>query len=957
MGNGSSQPSQPPSSSVDFGAIARQEAERQRQAQIAWQQQQQAEQQWRQQQAEQQRQAEAAAAAAAEQQRQAAAAAAAAAEQQRQAAAEQQRQAAAAAAEQQRQAAAAAAAAAEQQRQAAAAAAAAAATQAAEARSVTDAAIALANEAIAIANTAIVVADEAIALGGPSVTAATTAKTDAGLAITAATAAKTSAEGATTVPVASAAKTAATDAKTKATAAKKAADDAKAGNVTAAEAKCKSPVLMTFTAKVEPNAAIPASGPVSPNVYWTIDSSGPNKEFISIPSMDKSGGNVSDALTYCGKVGKFLILYNNATKDRNIQYKILAVEKTNTDTYFKFNVENVGGTTGFTKANIRDGQDIFIRTSETQMISQGPSVASSTFKNACTDPKTSANCKPVCIPTDSAGNILYKEGTSMPNKIVESRNQWLANYYEYRPVRGIGDDGSVQYLPMDPSKTFVGAGTDCTEPCPPQDAGGIRPAFCRPPDPNWGQKPAEGQIGKCPLGCIKVEDPTSRRNTSACKYDKMTGYTCGAVCDFAADSECKKNIDCANCGGNEYTTRFPAGWKPTITRRMEEVYSRDDCNSKCKRATVDTCRNFLQIEQSGSYLESRCRKIGKSNKKVICGPISIKTRTGLVSGYDMCISCRSNKNLYAYFEYDKVWNKTTKQWDFINIREIFNPVSSWFEGDSNSLSEAGGDAGAGAGAGSSGGGGTNLRGSKPFGYQEDTDTRDARDSREMGKLQSSNNSKSISISSASLNAKRQENSAKVAAMKLQLDKLSNEYASLEDNVKWNKMQMDKAEKDCYDMNMKLKVAIRDYTKAETVSIKYGATIKDKKETEAANTNMYTIKQNTRATCDNYDSLKDKYMNSVNELNSLKNKINDLRSQYDKANASIGNGGGGGGGSGSGSGSLLSPIINIFFGDEANRDCSGQLGCGNGIDYSFPSPFNSARGGMFTPQPFYGGIRL
>ena len=311
----------------------------------------------------------------------------------------------------------------------------------------------------------------------------------------------------------------------------------------------------------------------------------------------------------------------------------------------------------------------------------------------------------------------------------------------------------------------------------------------------------------------------------------------------------------------------------------------------------------------------------------------------------MCITCRSNKNLYAYFEYDKVWNKTTKQWDFINIREITNPTSSWFEGDINSVTEAGGD----AGSGSSGGGGANLRGSKPSGYQEDRDTRGARDSRELGKLQSSNNSKSVSISSASLTAKRQEMSAKVAAMKLQLDKLTNEYASLEDNVKWNKMQMDKAEKDCYDMNVKLRIAIRDYTKAESVSIMY---IKDKKETDAANTLMYTINQKTREICDNYSSLKDKYMKSVNELNSLKNKISDLRAQYDKANASSGSGGGG-----SSSGSFLSPIINIFFGDEANRDCSGQLGCGNGVDYSFPSPFNSAVGGKFTPQPFYGGIRL
>jgi predicted nucleic acid-binding Zn-ribbon protein len=220
----------------------------------------------------------------------------------------------------------------------------------------------------------------------------------------------------------------------------------------------------------------------------------------------------------------------------------------------------------------------------------------------------------------------------------------------------------------------------------------------------------------------------------------------------------------------------------------------------------------------------------------------------------------------------------------------------------------------------------------------------------MGKIQSGTNSKSNSINSASQNAKRQEMTAKVNAMKIQLDKLTNEYNSLEDNVKWNKMQMDKAEKDCYDINVKFKLAIAEYTKAEVISIKSGSTIKDKNETEAANTRMYAIKQKAREICENYDSLKDKYMKSVNEMNSLKVKISDLRAKYNTASASVGGGGGSGG-------SFLSPIINIFFGDDANRDCSGQLGCGNGIDYSFPSPFNSSVGGKFTPQPFESGIRL
>jgi hypothetical protein len=303
-----------------------------------------------------------------------------------------------------------------------------------------------------------------------------------------------------------------------------------------------------------------------------------------------------------------------------------------------------------------------------------------------------------------------------------------------------------------------------------------------------------------------------------------------------------------------------------------------------------------------------------------------------------------------YFEYDKQWNKITKQWDFINIKEISSPASSWFEGDINSFSSGGSGAGSGEGT-----DGANLRGSKPSGYAEDKDSRDARDSREMGKLQTGENSKSVSISSASQNAQRQQTSAKIAAIKLKLDKMKNDYKDLIGNVKWNKMQMDKAEKDCYDINIKLKHAIREYSLAEAKSIRFGATTKEKKDTEAANTLMYTIKRKAKEICNNYDTLKNNYMKSVDEMNALKNKIDDLSKQYDNANADFDRSGGGGGGSMLGS--ALAPIINIFFGDDANRDCSGQLGCGKGVDYSFPSPFNSSKGGMFTPQPYYDGIRL
>ena len=817
------------------------------------------------------------------------------------------------------------------------------------------AATTIADEATTIANSAITVADEAIALGGPSVAAANTAKTSADAAKTAANTAKTAATAATTVDMAKTAKTSAEKAKTDATAAKTAADAAKKGNVDEAEKKCKSPVLMKFTAKAGPNAAVPATGPVSPNVYWISETvAGTTKQFILIPSVDKSSGNNTDALTYCGKIGKFLILYNNSNKERNIQYKIIGVERTNGNSYFKFNIESAGATPGFTKSNIVDGQDIFIRTSESQISSQAPMAASPTVKNPCTDPKTSSNCKRVCIPTDDSGNILYKEGTTIPIRIVKGSNQWLSNYYEYAPVKGVGSDGSLQYYPMDPTQTFVGAGTDCSQPCPPQNAGGVRASYCKPPDENYGKRPAPGEGGRCPVGCIKVDDPTSARNKSACKFDKMKGYTCDAVCDFKGNGSdsCKTNVDCKNCTGDEYITRFPVGWTPTITKNIDNLYTYNECKEKCRNPTQETVLHFLKLDQNGQYLENKCRKIGEN--KAVCEPISKQTPNGLVAGYDGCSGCSEKSGKYGHFEYEKKWDKDLKQWEFINIKEINDPPRSWFEDGS----------GAGAGVGGSGYGardggmgmGMGSFGARAGEYKRDGNMRGngsaggAGDSREMGKLQSGKDSKSFSIGSASQNAKMQEQQSKLEDMKLKINQLNNDYISLSENVKWNKMQMDKAEKDCNDINMKLKKAISDYSKAEAASINVGATIKQKKDTEAANTYMYSVKQKAQEICNNYNVLKDKYMKSVNEMKTRKNNIDDLKKKYDSYSASIGGGGSAGG-------SMLSPIINIFFGDDTNRDCSGHLGCGQGIDYSFPSPFNSSQEGKFVPKPYEDMIRF
>ena len=712
-----------------------------------------------------------------------------------------------------------------------------------------------------------------------------------------------------------------------------------------------------FTANTGAVPAAPAT-PADGSLYWVTEGL---KNYLILSKKDASSPPVSveSTLVYCARKDKFIILYDSdvVASRKLIQYKIIS--STIAATYVKYEVVIVLNTQGFSKTNITNRQTVYISTNSMQTLlaaNDGTTVA-----NPCSGPNPSANCKPVCIPTDASGNITYVSGsTTTPMNIFANNSQWGNNYFEYQDVRGIGSDGILLYYPMDPSKTFVGNGTNCQQPCPPKNAGGVRPSYCKAPDPNWGEKPAPGTPGRCPTGCTKVLDPTSRWNASACKFDKVLGTTCGAACDFKVGSECKKNTDCANCVGNEYITRFPVGWTPSITRSVEKVYSSDDCKEKCKKASKETALTFLQLDQSGGYLESRCRKIGTSGTKIICGPISNKTQTGMVSGYDMCITCKSNKEMYAYYEYKKEWNTTLKQWDFTNIVEISNPSSSWFEGDSNSFSSWD-SAGSGTGAGSgSGGGGTNLRGSKPSGYHEDRNTRYARDSREM---QTGEQSRSISISSASQNAQRQQIGAKVAALKLQIDKMNNEYASLVDNVKWNKMQMDKAEKDCYDINTKLRMAIKEYSVAEAISIRYGATTAQRKNTEAANTLMYTIKEKAREICNNYDNLKSKYMKSVSEMNVLKNKIGDTGKQYDNANADLdrmgGGGSGGSGGSGGGSflGSALAPIINIFFGDDANRDCSGQLGCGKGVDYSFPSPFNSAKGGTFTPQPFYGGIRL
>ena len=681
--------------------------------------------------------------------------------------------------------------------------------------------------------------------------------------------------------------------------------------------------------------AMPADG----SLYLTTES---GKDYLILSKKDASSPAVSveSTLVYCARKDKFIILYDSndpkvAASRKFIQYKIKSVTPiTTANTYVKYEVEIVSNTTGFTKANITNAQAVYISTSN--MLTQMSTSDGATAANPCAGPNPSANCKPVCIPTDkTTGAIVYKPDTTIPATIFTGKPLSYNNYYEYTPVRGIAGDGSAVYYPMDASKTFVGNGTKCLQGCSEYNDGKTREDYCKP---SKGDRPLDGGEppkigGTCMKGCMAVTDPTDRRNSSRCSYDKKNGYTCKAICDFKSDADnCKINADCNDCVGDIYVKRFPIGWKPTITKTLEQTYTSDQCKEKCKKPTKDTCLNFLQLEQGGGYLENKCRKVGKT--KVICKPISQVTPNGLIAGYDGCSVCKTDTGLYGYFEYEKEWNKVLKQWDFKNIKEITSPAKSWFE--------YGYGAGYGASSGSSSGGGYSS-------YTNDKDAGDSGDSKKTDDLKSGDSSKSVSISAASQDAKRQELTAKAAELKLKLDKLISEYNDLVDSVKWNKLQMEKAEKECNDMKTKLKRAINDYAAAEVKSTKAGSTPKEKTDTEAANTLMYTIKHKTKEICNNYASLKYKYMKSVSILNAIKNKKDDLKKQYDTAAADAG--------SGSGFGSLLTPIINIFFGDDANRDCSGQLGCGNGIDYTYPSPFNSAKGGLFTPQPYYDGIHF
>jgi archaellum component FlaC len=237
-------------------------------------------------------------------------------------------------------------------------------------------------------------------------------------------------------------------------------------------------------------------------------------------------------------------------------------------------------------------------------------------------------------------------------------------------------------------------------------------------------------------------------------------------------------------------------------------------------------------------------------------------------------------------------------------------------------------------------------GSKGSDYKQDDKTTGATGAGENDKLQSGKLSQSIKIISESENARKQEKQAELVAIKQSLDRMTNHFNSFSDTVKWNKMQMEKAEKDCSEINVKLKDAVKKYSLAESRSMRVGSSFKERTDTEAANTYMYAVKQKANDICNNYGLLKDKYMKSVNELNTLKNKIDDLQKKHDSLNASVG------GGSSKGLwDSMVSPIINIFLGNNDPQDCSGRIGCGKSIDYSFPSPFGSSKESRFVPKPY------
>ena len=189
-------------------------------------------------------------------------------------------------------------------------------------------------------------------------------------------------------------------------------------------------------------------------------------------------------------------------------------------------------------------------------------------------------------------------------------------------------------------------------------------------------------------------------------------------------------------------------------------------------------------------------------------------------------------------------------------------------------------------------------------------------------------SKSFQVAAANAESSRQQ--AYVESLKLELNKINDEYTTQQAAVNKMKENIDKHMSDCQHAKSKLSDAMMSNV-SDDMNKNAAITMKEKIDANAKSSIIATLQQNVKSACDAATELNNTYNAAMKQLGNIDTKrqalieklviaMNKVTENKTTININVGGGGGGGG------------------------DCGDRLGCGTGIQYN-----NMYTNDYFKPQ--------
>jgi hypothetical protein len=551
------------------------------------------------------------------------------------------------------------------------------------------------------------------------------------------------------------------------------------------------------------------------------------------------------------------------------------------------------------------------------------------------------NCIPICVPIKDGKVVgppteLYGGKFNTLGADGKPFDMGTANYFYERPVGESGSGG--EYYPITDasvSRVKYGSDTDCTQDylCSASGLPGSdgSKSSCNPAPP---KKP-------CDPTCTKVLNPFFAK--SACIYNKDSGYTCYPCPMVNGELVCNGYADkCGGCG-SELMNTFPADWQPEgRTGPSEKPYTPTECQANCKKPGIEIFQKYLNTFRDGSgFDDGSCQIIGRNMVK--CRPVNKSSGVGgtgdmkPISAPDECVLC-DEPGLQGYATFNRKWDDYAKQNDYVDVKLVDAPR----RGGSGSGSGSGSGRGASYGPsdGSRGGGGCGGRGSggRSRGSGENWGKWDGgsgssggwRGNRGSdGWYQSLSDVKNKSFQVAALNAESSQQQAYIEMLKLELNKLNDDYTTQQTELNKIKANIDKMTTTCQNAKSKLIDAKRSSV-SDNMNSNSAITLKQKLDANTNANNIALLNQNVKDSCDKASQISYSYNNALKQLAATDAKRQALIQKLVVAMNSV---------------TDNKTTININLGGGVGMgDCGDRLGCGTGIQYN-----NMYTNDYFKPQ--------